>query len=180
MQSMLEKIGLSLLITAWLIYGGNFIGDVLVHADEGNIEDLRIVAADDGDAEEETEMAAAGSAEMSVLDMLASADLDAGKKAFKKCASCHSVDKGGEHKVGPNLWGTLGRDAGSAAGFKFSGALTDLGIAWDFESLDGFLTDPKGFAPGTKMSFKGVKKPEARAALILYLNAQSDSPVALP
>lgn len=180
MQSMLEKIGLSLLITAWLIYGGNVIGDMLVSADEGNIEALRIVTDQDGDMAEETEMASAEPEAMSVMDLLGSVDLAAGEKAFKKCASCHSIQSGAKHKVGPNLWNIVGRGAGSADGYKFSGALTDLGAAWDFETLDAFLADPKGFAPGTKMSFRGIKKPEVRAALVLFLRAQSDSPVPLP
>ena len=180
MQSMLEKIGLALLITAWLVYGGSTIGDMLMHVDEGNIDALRITADEGENAEDAAEMAAVAPVAMSVMDMLADADLAGGEKAFKKCAACHSIESGGKHKVGPNLWNVVGSDAGSAAGFKYSGAISGLGSAWTFESLDAFLTDPKAYAPGTKMSFRGIKKPETRAALLLFLRAQSDSPLSLP
>jgi len=180
MQSMLEKLGLALLITLWLVYGGNTLGNMLVHADEGDIESLRIVTEADDEAGDTTEMASAEPTAMGVLDLLASADAAAGEKVFKKCKACHSLEDGAKHKVGPNLWGVVGRNQGGAAGFGYSDAISSLGGAWSFDSLDEFLADPKGFAPGNKMSFKGVKKPEARAALILYLNAQSSSPVSLP
>ncbi len=181
MQSMLEKIGLALLVTAWLIYGGNTIGNMLVKAGEGNVDALRIVAEDGDAAEEATEVAAAEEpAAMDVMTMLADADMAGGEKTFKKCAACHSIESGAKHKVGPNLWNVVGRDQGSVAGYKFSSALSDLGGAWSYAELDGFLTSPKKFAPGTKMSFSGVKKPTDRAALIVYLRAQSDSPIPLP
>jgi len=180
MKSMFEKIALSLLITTWLVYGGHTIGNMLVHTDEGNVEALRIVSGDSGGAEEATEMATAEPEAMGVMDMLASADVAAGEKTFKKCKSCHSIESGGKNKVGPNLWNIVGSGQGSVADFKYSAAITDLGDVWSFESLDSFLTDPKAFAPGTKMSFKGVSDPARRAALIMYLHAQSDSPVPLP
>lgn len=180
MKSMLEKIALSLLITTWLVYGSHTIGNMLVHTDEGDIDALRIVSGDSGGAEEASEMAASEPEAMDVMGMLASADVEAGEKTFKKCKSCHSIESGGKNKVGPNLWNIVGSGMGSVADFKYSSAITGLGGTWTFESLDSFLADPKAFAPGTKMSFKGVKDPAARAALIVYLHAQSDSPVPLP
>ncbi len=111
--------------------------------------------------------------------MLASADAGAGAKVFKKCKACHTADKGGKNKVGPNLWDIVGK-AKAAAGFKFSGALKGLGGTWTYKDLDGFLADPKGFAKGTKMGFAGVKKPKARAHLIAYLRSLSDQPKPLP
>ncbi len=112
--------------------------------------------------------------------LLAAADVASGKKIAKKCSACHSFDKGGKNKVGPNLWDIVGRDMAQVAGFKYSGALAGMGGVWDYATLDGFLTKPKAMVPGTKMSFAGVKKPEGRADLIAFLRSLSDSPPPLP
>ncbi len=112
--------------------------------------------------------------------LLAAADVASGKKLAKKCSSCHSFDKGGKNKVGPNLWDIVGRDMAQVAGFKYSDALAGMGGTWDYAALDRFLTKPKEMVPGTKMSFAGVKKPEGRADLIAFLRGQSDNPPPLP
>ena len=114
------------------------------------------------------------------MTMLASATPDKGAKLFKKCKSCHTVAKGGKNTVGPNLWDVVGRAKASAAGFKYSGALTDKGGDWSYADLDAFITSPKAFAKGTKMSFAGLKKAGDRAAMLVYLRSLSDSPKPLP
>ena len=111
---------------------------------------------------------------------LAAADIASGEKLFKKCAACHTVDSGGANKVGPNLWGVVGRTKATVAGFAYSEALKGIGGVWSFEDLDKFLTKPKEFAKGTKMGFAGLKKPEDRAAIIGWLNGKSDAPLAVP
>ena len=113
-------------------------------------------------------------------DWVAALDATKGEKVFKKCASCHNVEKGGANGTGPNLWGTVGAAAGGKAGFKYSGALTSAGLTWDFETLDGFLAKPSKYLKGTNMNFVGVKKPADRAAVIAYLNANSDAPLPAP
>ena len=112
---------------------------------------------------------------------LASADPAAGEQTFKKCAACHNADKGGANQLGPNLWGVLGEPVGKgAAGFAFSEALAGKGGTWNWDNLSEWLANPKKFAPGTKMTFAGLSKPEDRAAVIAFLNAHSDSPLPLP
>jgi len=112
--------------------------------------------------------------------LLAAANAESGKMVARKCTICHNLKKGGKAKVGPALWGIVG--AKKAAGsFKYSGALKGLGGVWDYTALNTFLTIPKAFAPGNKMSsFAGIKKDTDRASLILYLRSLSDSPIPLP
>lgn len=113
--------------------------------------------------------------------LLAKAEIDHGKKVAKKCKSCHTFAKDGGHKVGPNLWDIVEKAIAGKGGFVYSGALSELSQQpWDYASLDAFLLKPAQFAKGTKMSFAGIKKPEDRAALILYLRSLSDSPAPLP
>ena len=112
---------------------------------------------------------------------LASADPAKGAEVFKKCAACHVSAKGGANGLGPNLWNVVGEEIGKGAGgFAFSDALAGKGGAWAWASLNEWLTSPKKYAPGTKMTFAGLSKPEDRANVIAYLNQQSDSPKPLP
>ena len=123
----------------------------------------------------------AAEAEKPIAFYLASADPAKGANVFKKCAACHNADKGGGNALGPNLWGVLGEPVGQGAhGFAFSDALKSKGGAWDWDNLSEWLHNPKKFAPGTKMTFAGLSKPEDRADVIAYLNQQSDSPRPLP
>ena len=110
--------------------------------------------------------------------LLASADAAAGEKVFGKCKSCHKVEDGA-NGLGPHLWGVVGRDIGSVAGFSYSDALAGMEGEWTLTSLSEFLHDPKGYAPGTKMSFAGLKKAEDRVNLIVWLNEADGSPVDL-
>ena len=98
------------------------------------------------------------------------ADAAAGAQAFAVCGACHSVDEGGGARIGPNLWGVVGRDVGSAPGFDYSDALQTIDGSWTREQLDRFLADPNAFAPGTRMGYTGVADPVERAALIAYLD----------
>ena len=114
---------------------------------------------------------------------LKTADAGRGQKGFSKCTSCHTPEKGGGNKVGPNLWGVVGGPKAHLEGFKYSTGMADRGKAgekWVFADLDKFLTDPKAFVPGTAMGFAGIKDPADRADVIAYLRSLSDSPVALP
>jgi cytochrome c len=108
------------------------------------------------------------------------ADAGKGEQVFKKCAACHNADKGGANALGPNLWGVLGKPHGHVAGFAYTDALKGKPGNWDFASLSEWLSNPKKYAPGTKMTFAGLSNPEDRANVIAFLNAHSDSPLPLP
>ncbi|HEY0414340.1 MAG TPA: cytochrome c family protein [Allosphingosinicella sp.] len=120
-------------------------------------------------------------AEQPAAFYLASADPRLGEQVFKKCTACHTAAKGGPNGTGPDLWGVVGQPIGHhAAGFSYSPALSGKGGNWDWDSLFTWLKSPRDFAPGTKMTFAGLSKPEDRANVIAYLNSQSDAPKPLP
>ena len=111
---------------------------------------------------------------------LASADADKGKGGTKACQACHSFEKGGPNKVGPDLWDIVEREKAHAAGFDYSAGLKEKGGTWTYEDLDHFLENPKGYVKGTKMAFAGIGSPTERANVIAYLRTLSDSPKPLP
>jgi cytochrome c len=118
--------------------------------------------------------------EMPIAQRLASADIKRGETAAKKCQACHTFEKGGPNRVGPNQWGVLGRSKASVPGFNYSAAMKGKGGNWTVEELDKFLQNPKAVVPGTTMGFAGVSRGTERADLIAYLNSMSDSPQAMP
>jgi cytochrome c len=111
---------------------------------------------------------------------LAKADVAKGQQTFNKCAACHTVDQGAPNGVGPNLYGVLGEEIGKGRGFAFSPALSGKGGNWSWTSLNEWLTSPKAFAPGTKMTFAGISNPQDRADVIAFLNSKGPSPLPLP
>lgn len=113
-------------------------------------------------------------------DWVAAMDAAKGAKVFKKCKSCHNVDPGGPNGTGPALYGVVMNDKGAQAGYSFSASLAIPGEQWTYESLDKFLEKPSAYAPGTKMNFVGLKKPEDRAAVIEYLRVADSAPSPRP
>ncbi|HEY9552761.1 c-type cytochrome [Allosphingosinicella sp.] len=119
-------------------------------------------------------------AEQPIAFFLASADAAAGEQVFKKCAACHTANQGGPNGLGPNLFGTMGKPVAHVAGFAYSDALKSHGGTWDWETMSQWLKSPRDFAPGTKMTFAGLSKPEDRANVMAYLNSMSGSPIPVP
>ncbi|MFS0849621.1 cytochrome c family protein [Novosphingobium panipatense] len=123
-----------------------------------------------------------GGGEVPIANLLAAADVAKGEATFAKCTSCHTINAGGANGIGPNLHGVLGEPVGQGAGgYPFSDALKSKGGTWTFEMMNDWLKSPKAFAPGTKMTFAGLSKPEDRANVIAFLNSQgSNLPLPAP
>ena len=168
-------------IAGWVLFagivalGGSIVAGEMFHS-EGKeekaypIEGVEAAAGEGGAA-----------AEQPIEVYLAKADATKGGDVFKKCGACHNADKGGPNQLGPNLWGVLGEPIGKGAnGFAFSPALSGKGGNWNWDLLSQWLTSPKAFAPGTKMTFAGISNPQDRANVMAFLNAHSDSPQPLP
>src|ERR1043165_6493445 len=119
-------------------------------------------------------------ADQPIAQLLASADASKGESSSKKCAACHTFGKGEPNRVGPNLYGVVGRPKGTEGGFAYSDAMKKKGGNWSFDDLNAFLAAPQKFIPGTKMSFAGLPRGAERADFIAYLIRNSNRPQALP
>ncbi|HEY1361595.1 MAG TPA: cytochrome c family protein [Xanthobacteraceae bacterium] len=115
-----------------------------------------------------------------IEQLLANADVGRGESAAKKCAACHTFNKGGRPLVGPNLWGVVGRPKASESGFNYSAAIKAKGGNWTIDEINKFITNPRADIPGTNMTFAGVPRASERADIIAYLNSLSDNPAPLP
>ena len=115
-----------------------------------------------------------------VAGMLGRASADNGHDVFKRCLQCHTADKDGPNRVGPNLWGIVGRARAARAGFPYSDAMKNHPGNWTFEELSKYLHDPKADIPGNKMAFAGIKDNASLADLLVYLRTLSDNPAPLP
>ena len=172
-----NKIVGAILTASVIAMFSGFIADLTFHRSHPAEAVYALEAAESGEAVAE---AAAPSLEP-IGPLLASADAASGQAVAKKCATCHTFDDGGKNKIGPNLWNIVNRAIGSHDGFSYSNTLMEKASeSWTYEDLNAFLAKPKDWAPGTKMSFAGLKKAQDRADLILYLRSLSGSPADLP
>ncbi len=182
MASSLEsnKIAAAVLTAGVVAMLSGFVAELLYHPQVELDENSYVVAASDG-GEAPMAAAAAAPALEPLGALLAAADPAAGEKVAKKCTACHSLDDGGPNKVGPTLYDIVNRPIGGHAGFGYSDVLAGMSSdTWTYENLNAFLAKPKDFAPGTKMSFAGLKKTGDRANLVAFLRSLSGSPAALP
>lgn len=125
-------------------------------------------------------IASVAAAPVDLGTLLASADPERGKRTAQVCASCHSFDRGGANRVGPTLWGIVGRDIGGTGGFAYSPAMAGHPGAWTYEELDRWLASPTRAIPGNKMAFNGVRNPKDRANLLAYLGTLGAARVPYP
>lgn len=170
-----NKVFAAILVAAITAMLGGFVAKQLVHPHDLEKDAVEIEGAP---------LASSGPAVIAkpdpILQLIAAADITKGEKISKACTACHSFDKGGPHKVGPNLNAIVGAPKGLKGGFEYSSALREAGGAWGYEELNGFLWKPKKHLPGTKMNYIGLKKPQDRANLIAWLRQQGSASFPLP
>ena len=166
-------------IAGWVLFAGIVaLGSSIVAGEFFHSERPKVMGYPIAGVEQEGEGAAA--AEQPIEFYLAKADPAKGQQVFNKCAACHNADKGGANQMGPNLWDVIGEPIGQGKGYAFSAALSGKGGSWNWDNLSQWLSSPKAFAPGTKMTFAGLSNPEDRANVIAFLNSHSDAPKPLP
>jgi len=175
----MNKIIVSIVFAVILVVGINKITNVIYNVEKPEksayqVESVTTVANNTSAESEMTNLNPEN-----IMAIFSSTSAEEGAKIFKKCAACHSIAEGGANKIGPALWGVLGRKAGSVPNYKYSKALAAYGKSWSFEEMNGFLIKPKDWIKGTKMSFAGLKDAKERAAVILYMNANSNNPLPL-
>ncbi len=167
----LNKIAGAVLFTLLIYLGVRNLGDILFDVEAPNPDSYIVEGVETGD----TAIASAEpEVEVPISELLLTASVDKGMKVAKKCAACHEFAQGAANKVGPALWGVVGRDIASLSDFGYSGALSGLEGNWTAEQLNGFLENPKKYAEGTSMAFAGLRKPSDRADMIAYLQSLSN------
>jgi len=174
----LNKIIAAILMVALLVIGLGKIADGVFHVKKPKNPGYRVEVA--SQVSSETSLATEIVEKIDIAAVMALGDITSGEKIFKKCAACHSINKGGKNKIGPALYNVVGRAVGGVDDYKYSKALASYGKEWTFEELNGFLTKPSSYLKGTKMSYAGLRKEKDRASVIKYLNQNSDSPKLLP
>ncbi|WP_439530405.1 c-type cytochrome [Pannonibacter sp.] len=175
----LNKAAGAVLMVLLLTMGVGIVSDVIFTPTIPNQPGYEIVVES---AESDASTVEAVPETVPLSERLVAATVEGGEKAAKKCAACHTFDKGGANKVGPNLWGIVDRKPASHEGFSYSAAMVAFGESnpeWTLEQLYAYLQNPKAHVPGTSMGFAGLKKSEERADMIVYMNSMSDSPVPL-
>ena len=171
----INKILTAVLVVFLVIFGIGKISDIVFHVEKPNSSAYKVEFA-----EVDQTKASSSVQTVDIAALLALGTVEHGKKVFKKCSACHSIKKGGRNNIGPALYNVLGRNMGALEDYKYSKALIAFGKDWTFDEMNSFLIKPTTYIKGTKMAFAGLKKEKDRASVILYMNANSDSPLDLP
>ena len=175
----MNKIIVSIVFAIILVLGINKVADVIFYVEKPEKSAYQVASVTTVAGATSTETDSVSSDSGNIMALFASASAAEGAKVFKKCAACHSIAEDGGNKIGPALWGVLGSPAGSIPNYKYSKAMAAHGKNWSFEEMNGFLIKPKDWIKGTKMSFAGLKNAKERAAVILYMNENTNSPLPL-
>ena len=174
----INKIIAAVLLIALLVIGIGKISDIAFHVDKPKESAYKIDIQESSQISNSIAKKIEEKVDISAL--LALGDVTHGEKVFKKCSACHLVNKGGENKIGPALYGVIGRKVASKQDYKYSKAMAAYDKDWTFEEMNGYLKKPQSYIKGTKMAFAGLRKEKDRASVILYLNQNSDNPLPLP
>ena len=175
----MNKIIVSILLAIILVLGINKISDIIFYVEKPEKSAYQVASTTNTNGTTSVEKNTISTESGDIMALFASTNSTEGAKIFKKCAACHSIAQDGGNKIGPALWGILGRKAGSVSDYKYSKAMVAYAKPWSFEEMDGFLLKPKDWIKGTKMSFAGLKNAKERAAVILYMNENTNSPLPL-
>ena len=174
----INKIIAAVLLIALLVIGIGKISDIAFQVDKPEKSAYKVDIQESNQISSSTAEKIEEKVDISAL--LALGNVSHGEKVFKKCSACHLVNKGGENKIGPALYGVIGRKVASKQDYKYSKAMAAYDKDWTFEEMNGYLKKPQSYIKGTKMAFAGLRKEKDRASVILYLNQNSDNPLPLP
>ena len=175
----INKIIAAILLTALIIIGIGKFTDILFHVEKPKQSAYKVDGLETANASvAPTE--AKEEEKIDIAQLLAMGDLAHGQKVFKKCSACHMIASDGKNMIGPNLWGVIGRKAGSIGDYKYSKAMIAYGKNWSFEEMNSYLIKPQAYIKGTKMAFAGLRKEKDRSSVILYMNSKSNNPLPLP
>ena len=177
----INKIIAAVLLTALIVIGIGKFTDILFHVEKPEqsaykIEGLKVATTSVSKDDAQDKVAEV----VDIKALLAMGDLGHGEKVFKKCSACHQIAADGKNMIGPNLWGVIGRTAGSISDYKYSKAMVAYAKEWSYEEMNSYLIKPQAYIKGTKMAFAGLRKEKDRASVILYMNSKSNSPKPLP
>ena len=171
----INKIIAAVVVIFVVIFGITKISDIIYYVEKPSQSAYKVEFS-----ETDSTKTSASVETVDIAALLAMGSVDHGKKVFKKCSACHSIKKGGRNNIGPALYNVLGRNMGALEDYKYSKALIAFGKDWTFQEMNSFLIKPASYIKGTKMAFAGLKKEKDRASVILYMNANADSPLQLP